>query len=252
MHPTHYSLLTHFSVLSLPQFIPNTTEIWYEGDNITLEKRGLSNNVQLRIMALGASIVYGQGSTDGNGFRYGLRNKLIYDGNPVNMVGSRQSGLMADNDVEGWPGAVISTVAEKAHLTYPQHPNLVLVHVGTNDMLLNNAIDTAYERLDSLIDDIFNAVPGVTVVASTLLPNRDADAQARINIHNKNIITMVTEKKQAGEKITYVDFSSSWFSNSDLIDGSVFRNTLLFELTKRKQNPSHTCWIPENGRSLVS
>lgn len=73
--------------------------------------------MQLRIMPLGASVVYGQSSTDRNGFRYGLRNKLVWGGNPVNMVGSRQSGLMADNDVEGWPGDIITGVAENAKLT---------------------------------------------------------------------------------------------------------------------------------------
>ncbi|KAH7400346.1 hypothetical protein BKA64DRAFT_642498 [Cadophora sp. MPI-SDFR-AT-0126] len=102
--------------------------------------------MQLRIMPLGASIVYGQGSTDRNGFRYGLRNKLVWGGNPVNMVGSGQSGLMADNDVEGWPGDIITGVAEKAKLTYPQKPNIVLIHVGTNDMTGNNDVANAHIR----------------------------------------------------------------------------------------------------------
>lgn len=93
----------------------------------------ISNGIQLRILPLGASIVYGSQSPDQNGFRYGLRNQLVYNGNPVNMVGSVQSGTMADNDCEGWPGYVITQVAEKAELSIPSKPNLVLLHVGTND-----------------------------------------------------------------------------------------------------------------------
>lgn len=57
-------------------------------------KRGLSNNITLRILTLGASIAYGYPSTSGNGFRNSVRNKLVWDGNPVNMVGTVKAGSM--------------------------------------------------------------------------------------------------------------------------------------------------------------
>ena len=72
----------------MPQVGYNVSDSLYGSERIHLSGRGLADNVQLRIMCHGASIVYGYGSTDGNGFRYNLRNKLVYDGNPVNMVGS--------------------------------------------------------------------------------------------------------------------------------------------------------------------
>ena len=71
----------------------NTSDFSFDFESIQLSGRGLAANVQLRIMCLGASIVYGYGSTDGNGFRYNLRNLLVYGGNPVNMVGSVRSIL---------------------------------------------------------------------------------------------------------------------------------------------------------------
>ena len=92
---------------------PNQTEIWKDFElesphaglaARTLSKRGLANNVQLRIMPLGASIVNGVGSSDKNGFRYALRNKLIWEGNPVNMIGSQNAGNMADGSCECYPG----------------------------------------------------------------------------------------------------------------------------------------------------
>jgi lysophospholipase L1-like esterase len=172
--------------------------------------------VQLRILPLGASIVWGLQSTDGNGFRYGLRNQLIYGGNPVNMIGSVQHGDMVDNDVEGWPGYVITQVAQKAELSIPSQPNVVLLHVGTNDMDLNMDVPNAHIRLGVLIDRLFDAIPGVTVIASTLLPNGVPAVQANVNIYNSNIPGMLKLRQQAGKKLTYVDFSSSWFSTSDL------------------------------------
>ena len=78
-------------------------------------KRSFDNGVQLRILPLGASIVYGLKSPDGNGFRHALREQLIASGNPVNMVGSVQAGTMADNDVEGWPNSAY------VHCPNPEH-----------------------------------------------------------------------------------------------------------------------------------
>ena len=45
-------------------------------------------------MPLGASIVFGQDSTDGNGFRGHLRDYLQKDGWDVQMVGSNGNGSM--------------------------------------------------------------------------------------------------------------------------------------------------------------
>ncbi|KAH8797345.1 hypothetical protein F5884DRAFT_815081 [Xylogone sp. PMI_703] len=185
-----------------------------------LNKRSLANGVTLRIMPLGASIVYGYLSHDHNGFRYGLRNQLIYSGNLVNMVGSVQAGTMVDSDVEGWPGYIIDQVAEKAELTIPQQPNVVLLHVGTNDMTGNIDINNAHNRLSKLIDRLFDAIPGVTVIASTLLPNSNSAAEDRIKIFNANIPGMIETHLAKGRKITLVDFSSSYFSLKDIQDGT--------------------------------
>lgn len=83
--------LTHGTAAALPAFgqgAINVSSIDANG----LSKKGFNNGVQLRILPLGATIVYGQTSPDANGFRYGLRNQLIYNGNPVNMVGSVHAG----------------------------------------------------------------------------------------------------------------------------------------------------------------
>lgn len=50
----------------------------------------------LRILPLGASITWGQASSDGNGYRKFLRDQLRFDGWNVNMVGSRNGGTMND------------------------------------------------------------------------------------------------------------------------------------------------------------
>jgi lysophospholipase L1-like esterase len=96
-----------------------------------LSTRAIASKVPLRILCLGASITYGYGSSDGNGYRYSLRGKLIADGNAVNMVGSISAGNMSDNQVEAWPGYRISQVAAKAKPSFKDMPNVVLIFLGS-------------------------------------------------------------------------------------------------------------------------
>lgn len=50
-------------------------------------------------------------------------------------------------------------------------PNLVLLNVGTNDCSDNIDLDHAGDRMAALVTDIFDSVPGVVVIMSTLVPS---------------------------------------------------------------------------------
>jgi hypothetical protein len=88
------------------------------------------NDLVLRILPLGASIVYGQDSSDGNGFREDLRKLLIANGASVNYVGELQSGTMLDNDVSGFRGYYIGQITPKLENALPWLPNVVIIHAG--------------------------------------------------------------------------------------------------------------------------
>lgn len=210
-------MLIRFLVAALP-FDADVTALISQDHGLAdaLDKRSFNDGLQLRVLPLGASIVYGLHSSDGNGFRYGLREQLVYNGNPTHMIGSVQSGTMVDNNVEGWPGYTITQVAAKAELDIADQPNLVILHVGTNDCVQSLDIDNAGARLGTLIDYLFDNIPGVTIVASTLLPNGNPTTQANVDIYNSQIPALIQARQAAGKKITYVDFSSSWWSVSDL------------------------------------
>ncbi|KAK2624027.1 hypothetical protein QTJ16_006661 [Diplocarpon rosae] len=171
---------------------------------------------QFRICPLGASIMNGYGSKDKNGFRYGLRNYLIADGAKVHMVGKVSTGNMVDNENEGWPGHVIDQTYNMADHCVTFQPNVVLLHVGSNDMSGNKDVANAHTRLALVIDKLFSSIPGVTIIASTLLPRSDPTIEARTKIYNHNIVAMVNKRQRAGKKLLYVDFSSTWFGLSDL------------------------------------
>ncbi|RMY32073.1 hypothetical protein D0865_14822 [Hortaea werneckii] len=57
--------------------------------------KSINNGMKLKILPLGASIVWGQNSADGNGFRGGLRKALIAGGNKyVSMVGTPRTFIL--------------------------------------------------------------------------------------------------------------------------------------------------------------
>ncbi|CAP71774.1 uncharacterized protein PODANS_6_7250 [Podospora anserina S mat+] len=172
----------------------------------------IANATPLRIMPLGASITYGQASTDGNGYRNELRNQLVAAGNTlVNFVGSRKAGIMRDNDVEGWPGARIDEVHSRAvaAVSVPKYkPNVFLVNAGTNDALQNKDVRTAALRMEAMLKDCWTLSPRAVVILSTLLLNKDPVVERRVLDINDQFRRLVKSLRDEGRRIVLVDMHS--------------------------------------------
>jgi len=165
-----------------------------------------------------ASITYGTGSSEGNGYRGTLYQSLVNDGNTVDMVGSQQGGNV-DPDNEGYPGAIISEVIDKGQAAMPTYrPNIVTILVGTNDMVQNIA-DGAPDRLGTLIDDILDWDWLTLVVVSTLPPNGNGDANGRVDTYNSAMAGVVQQRVDAGRSVVLVD-SHAVVALEDLVDGT--------------------------------
>lgn len=74
-----------------------------------------STSVPFRIMALGASVTFGTGSTTGDSYRKDLQDLLVANNNSVEYVGTKKNGNFTDNAVEATPGFVISQIAAAAN-----------------------------------------------------------------------------------------------------------------------------------------
>ncbi|KAK0619973.1 carbohydrate esterase family 3 protein [Immersiella caudata] len=181
----------------------------------------MAANAPLRIMALGASITYGQGSSEGNGYRGPLLEQLIGANNNVEMVGSRPHGSMRNSLVEGWPGFRIEQVHVKAKESVPQNkPNLILINVGTNDAVQNRNVSTAGERMEAMIEDLFIMSPRTTVILSTLLVNRNQATERNVVAINQQFGALVPRLQSRDRRIILVDMHSSDHGPlvSDLVD----------------------------------
>ncbi|KAB8270801.1 hypothetical protein BDV30DRAFT_241024 [Aspergillus minisclerotigenes] len=162
----------------------------------------------LRIMPLGGSITYGYQSSQ-------PMVMAIDDGFVSNFV---------TLDVEATSGFRVDQVTQQAERTIPQQPNFILINAGTNDA--NQYQDTTVdvyktgERMDALLTRLFDAIPGTTIILSTLLP-RIAESQI---VYFTNYISdqyrqIFTARRQKGQRIVLAEMSD-FIKVEDLIDGT--------------------------------
>ncbi|KAI8199012.1 hypothetical protein K4K52_009288 [Colletotrichum sp. SAR 10_76] len=172
----------------------------------------------LRIMALGASIVFGVGSPDQNSYRKVLRQQLRHDGHPVDMVGTKNSGNMKDNDVEAVSGFIVSEIHDLSKASYKFKPNMVIINAGTNDIV--RSIDNANQhiRFRNMIQGLWdNISPGTVVIATTILPI-GGEADARRQAVNEKYREVVRELYAQGRPIFLAEMDGH-IALSDLDDG---------------------------------
>ncbi|KAL5327173.1 hypothetical protein ACEPPN_004865 [Leptodophora sp. 'Broadleaf-Isolate-01'] len=185
--------------------------------NFTLSNCPLSNNVHLKILPLGDSITYGFRSTDGNGYRKHLLDKITATANGTTQyIGSVRSGNMTDNHNEGHPGAVITEIGNFSLGSLALRPNLILLMAGTNDMNLNLSVG-ATERLGNLIDMCSTACPDAVILLAQLTPAAKPDVEARIEQFNPAVISLAASREGKGMKIAVVDMPK-FVTTADLKD----------------------------------
>ncbi|WP_058042311.1 FG-GAP-like repeat-containing protein [Streptomyces roseifaciens] len=161
---------------------------------------------RLSVMPLGDSITWGAGSSSRDGYRFALRDKLAPHTDSLQFVGSvRTNGA----DHEGHSGWQISDLSENIEHWLPvAGPNVVLLHIGTNDMDLDNDVDGAPARLGRLIDRITRAAPEMTLLVSSLVPSQSEQVEKRVERFNAEVPRLVSERRSKGFKVGYVDMSA--------------------------------------------
>ncbi|MFD9412495.1 FG-GAP-like repeat-containing protein [Streptomyces sp. NPDC059989] len=180
-----------------------------------LEKRGLpqlpaaAGITDVRMLPLGDSITYGVGAAGGSSYRGRLWDFLAHDLHSLDFVGSAKSGTGPDRDHEGHKGWSIDQIDAMAGCTVARYrPNVVTLHIGTNDMNGNNNVDQAPARLRALIDKIVDAAPETTVLVATLVPSSTPEVNERIKRYNAAIPGIVNSFRAAGDHVRLVDMNA--------------------------------------------
>lgn len=161
-----------------------------------------------RIMPLGDSLTFGDGSSHGGGYRKDLWHALDNAGYEVEFVGSERDGALPDPVHEGHPGWEIDDIADQVVGWLTEwRPTVVLLHIGTNDLDRDADVRAAPARLGALIDLILRSRPGVILYVASLAPVRPNLVQRRVDAFNVEVPRLVAERARAGHQVRYVDIA---------------------------------------------
>ncbi|GHJ08704.1 hypothetical protein TPA0907_30710 [Micromonospora humidisoli] len=167
-------------------------------------------STDLRLMPLGDSITYGVGAAGNNGYRRELFDSLQSVTTSLDFVGSMRQGDFADPDHEGHPGWRIDQIDKLAtSCSIPSYrPNVVTLHIGTNDMRSSEGAEGAPKRLRALIEDVLDQAPETTVLVATLILSNDPAVNARVQDYNRQIPGIVANLRAQGRYVRTVDMSA--------------------------------------------
>ncbi|MDB9314089.1 SGNH/GDSL hydrolase family protein [Spirulina sp. CS-785/01] len=172
-----------------------------------------------KIMPLGDSI------TDGyhipGGYRINLWHHLTEQDYAFDFVGSQRNGPpeLPDKDHEGHSGWTISEInAMIVPWLKKAQPDQILLIIGTNDILQNLNLAKIGERLEQLIQAIWQQTPDVTLFVGSIPPIGDRSFIEPVEQYNQQITQLVKQHQQEGRDIYFVDLSEAleW---TDLADG---------------------------------
>ena len=168
----------------------------------------------LRIMALGDSITAGTGSVSRSGYRADLHARLVAAGLDVDFVGSQRSGIGPDLDHEGHGGSTINRVDQVLDSTLSAYrPDVILLHIGTNNITRGENARKVAGRMSRLIDRIRMARPTAHIFVSQIVGSNVPVERLVDRLFNDRLPAIVAAK---GPMVRLVDQSAVY--GADLHD----------------------------------
>ncbi len=151
----------------------------------------------------------GDSLTDGynipGGYRIDLLARLDDDDLDVDLVGSLRNGpsSLRDRDHEGHSGFRIDEIAESVDRWLTRYePDIVLLLIGTNDVVQDYRLDTAPERLGDLIDQITATVPTTHVIVGSIPQIVGPPNDERVVAYNAEVPGIVGDRVEDGEPVS--------------------------------------------------
>ncbi|MFK8908622.1 FG-GAP-like repeat-containing protein [Streptomyces sp. YS-3] len=160
----------------------------------------------LRVMPLGDSITWGGGSPTLSSYRRPLWQIMRLERRYiVRFVGSKASGSFADFSNEGHSGYVIDQLTAGIDgWMAGARPDVVLLHIGINDIARGIDLPHAPDRLAALVDRIYADKPGVTVLVMGLIPTTSG-LEKPAEEFNVRARELEGTERAAGHKFRYVE-----------------------------------------------
>lgn len=207
----------------------------------------LAEGDTIKIQPIGDSITRG---TKGVTYRQYLKELLQKINIPIDFVGqcphAADAGsswnnyqelfniLQGDIEHDGWGGVRIDQLTDMRYNTrgYPKitieqmvadgKADIILLMIGTNDIISSYQLSTAPARLDTIISRILRSTEKHLIVSS-ITPTPLPIANGKIQALNGAIPAIVDSHKAKGRKISYVDINAM-MGNDDISDDAYHPN----------------------------
>ena len=191
----------------------------------------------LRILALGDSITHSDRKNFS--YRYALWMKLVDAGIDFDFVGSLDSncggsrtwpaykGRSFDPEHEGHWGwradQILDGVSNEGNGNLSEWlsaytPDVVLMHLGTNDALQLQSASSTVNELRRIIEVLRADNPNVIILVAKLIPTNDANANSLINQLNVRIDRFAAEASAEASPVIVVDQNSGFDIRADTYD----------------------------------
>ncbi|MDE6731211.1 MAG: hypothetical protein K2J71_10615, partial [Oscillospiraceae bacterium] len=198
------------------------------------------NTEKLRIMPLGDSITDGFTGDPVGGYRLTLWKMLESNGyaDQIDLVGPNWGGDGIDPNHAGYSGYAIADIPGMRSGIYnfsdwlmENYPaDVVMLQIGTNDILSSYELDAMPERLELLVDTILEYLPEDGLLYLATIPYMDADVtnytdaytaeemDQVVDDYNTAVKALISEKQAEGKPIALSDINSQ-LTKQDLLDG---------------------------------
>jgi lysophospholipase L1-like esterase len=183
-----------------------------------------TNGDACKILPLGDSITWGVGY-DG-AYRVELFSKAVAAQKKITFTGSLSNG---PTTVAGQPfpksneGHSGWTIAQDAGLipspALNTLPNIVLLHIGTNDVYASSGQATMPDRLGQLMDKIISAAPNALLLVAKITPLTNTSWNATVKTYNDAIPGVVQTRVAAGKHVMLADMNTGFTSSMMSSDG---------------------------------
>jgi len=187
----------------------------------------------LRFMALGDSITHGVTRDSAKSYRHDLTRLLSNAGCRYSMVGSQQTNLghrafvsphegynghRADHFLTGLNNFAGNNEGVSVAVNR-YRPNVVLLHLGTNDMLQNQVVENTVAEIDQVISTLLDA--GADVLVANVIPVFFGGVQSRVRQLGDQLQSYVAQL--GNSRVRLVDVRSG-FTNSMMLSDNLHPN----------------------------
>jgi len=155
------------------------------------------------------------------GYRGFLRDQLLEQKYQVEFVGS--VNVVDGIPHEGHTAWVIKNLdycVQNADWLQEFQPNMILLHIGTNDAGALKKPEVMIADLHALVEHIYEVLPETTeLIIAQVLRTTDVRKNERLTAYNAAIPALVDEFRALGKHVSYVDMSGVIQSNAELDSG---------------------------------